>query len=75
VRKILRTGLGFAVLLFGLMLSIPGVPGPGFVFVLLGLVILSAHYHWARRLLAWARKKAEAARDSLRGRHQAGSDS
>jgi uncharacterized protein (TIGR02611 family) len=72
VRKILRTGLGFAVLLFGLILAIPGVPGPGFVFILLGLVILSAHYHWARRLLAWARKKAEAARDSLKRGRQPG---
>jgi uncharacterized protein (TIGR02611 family) len=72
VRKIFRTALGFLVLFAGLIMAIPGVPGPGFAFVLLGLVILSAHYHWARRLLAWAKRKAEAVRDSLKRGRQPG---
>ena len=30
---------------------------PGWIFLIPGLVILSRHYHWARRLLAYARLK------------------
>ncbi len=56
-RKWLRTGGGFLLLAGGLVLSIPGVPGPGFVLIFAGLVLLSEYYHWARRTLDWARRK------------------
>jgi tellurite resistance protein TerC len=46
-----RTVMGFTVLLFGLILAIPGVPGPGFVFIIAGLAILATEYVWARRYL------------------------
>jgi uncharacterized protein (TIGR02611 family) len=62
VRKIFRAAIGFVVLLTGVVLSIPGVPGPGFAVILLGLVILSAHFHWARRAVEWLKRKAEQAR-------------
>ncbi|MBZ5594725.1 MAG: PGPGW domain-containing protein [Acidobacteriia bacterium] len=42
----------------GLILAIPGVPGPGIPIVLLGLVILSSHFSWAKTLLDWARQKS-----------------
>ena len=58
IRKALRIFLGFFLLAAGLLLSIPGVPGPGIAVIILGLVILSDHFHWARRLLDWAKKKA-----------------
>jgi uncharacterized protein (TIGR02611 family) len=58
IRKILRITLGFLLLAVGLFLSIPGVPGPGIVVIILGLVILSGHFEWARRLLDWAKRKA-----------------
>jgi uncharacterized protein (TIGR02611 family) len=57
LRKWLRICGGFLLIAGGLVLSIPGVPGPGFVLVFVGLVMLSEYYHWARRLLAWARQK------------------
>jgi uncharacterized protein (TIGR02611 family) len=57
-RTILRISAGFLLLIVGLVLSIPGVPGPGFVVIIIGLVILSDHFHWARRLLDWAKQKA-----------------
>jgi hypothetical protein len=57
-RDILRISAGFLLLIGGLVLSIPGVPGPGIVVMILGLVILSRHFHWARRLLDWAKRKA-----------------
>ena len=43
--------MGFTVVLLGLVLAIPGVPGPGFVFIIAGLAILATEYAWARRYL------------------------
>jgi hypothetical protein len=57
-RNILRISAGFLLLIAGLIMAIPGVPGPGIVVMILGLVILSDHFHWARRLLDWAKQKA-----------------
>jgi uncharacterized protein (TIGR02611 family) len=59
IRKILRIALGFLLIAVGLVLSIPGIPGPGFVVIILGLVILSNHFEWARRLLDWVKRKAD----------------
>jgi uncharacterized protein (TIGR02611 family) len=66
VRKIFRAALGFVVLFTGLVLAIPGVPGPGIAVILLGLVILSAHFHWARRSVEWVKRKAEQAKQKAR---------
>lgn len=46
-------------------MAIPGVPGPGIAVMIAGLIILSDHYEWARRLLHWARQKAERLRDRV----------
>jgi len=56
-RKHLRIALGFLTLLAGAVLALPLVPGPGFALILLGLVILSDHFEWARRSLDWAKRK------------------
>lgn len=66
IRKAIRVGAGFLLLLVGAILAIPGVPGPGIPVMILGLVILAEHYHWARRLLHWAKEKAEQVRDRVR---------
>jgi len=66
VRKIFRTIIGFLVLIIGIILAIPGVPGPGVAVILLGLVILSAHFHWARRSVEWVKRKAEQAKQKAR---------
>ena len=56
-RRRLGVVCGFLLLFAGLILAIPGVPGPGLALALLGLVILSSHFAWAKRLLDWARRK------------------
>jgi uncharacterized protein (TIGR02611 family) len=68
MRKYLRISVGFFLLAAGLVLAIPGVPGPGSVVIVLGLVILAEHYHWARRALDWAKRKAEAVRDRIKSK-------
>jgi xanthosine utilization system XapX-like protein len=55
--KHLRIFLGFAALLVGIVLALPLVPGPGIALILLGLVLLSDHFTWAKRLLNWAKRK------------------
>jgi uncharacterized protein (TIGR02611 family) len=65
VRKTVRIVAGFAVLIAGLILMIPGVPGPGLAVAIVGLIILSDHFQWARSLLHWARQKAERLRDRV----------
>ncbi len=67
MRKIATILAGFLLLAVGLILAIPGVPGPGLAVMLVGLILLAEHFHWARRALDWARRKAEAVRARLGG--------
>ena len=51
------------VFLVGMILVVAGaamlvLPGPGIAVILLGLVVLSAEFQWAKRVLAWARERA-----------------
>jgi hypothetical protein len=55
--KHVRISLGFVLLVVGGILSLPLVPGPGIALMILGLVLLSRDFQWARRLLDWARRK------------------
>ena len=55
--RALRIPVGCVVLIVGVALALPGVPGPGIPTALLGLWILSDHFEWARRALGWARRK------------------
>ena len=48
-----RVVLGIALVVVGIVLALPLVPGPGLVVVLLGLTVLSAEFEWARRLRDW----------------------
>ncbi len=54
----LKVLAGFSLLIVGGILALPGVPGPGILVIILGLVLLSEHFEWARKLLHWAREKA-----------------
>ena len=64
--KIVVTILGTVVILIGIVLSGPGVPGPGFVVIVFGLAILSTEFEWAERLLKRARAWLERSRDRVR---------
>ena len=45
----LRILLGFALLIVGVLLSLPGVPGPGIVVIVFSLGILRQDFSWAKR--------------------------
>ena len=57
LRKHLRICAGFLALLVGFILALPLVPGPGIAVMLVGLVLLSDHFTWARRCVDWAKHK------------------
>jgi uncharacterized protein (TIGR02611 family) len=48
--RIGRLVAGVLLLVVGLILMLPGVPGPGTLVVFGGLTMLSVEFHWARRL-------------------------
>jgi Putative transmembrane protein (PGPGW) len=63
-KRVAVTIAGFALLLLGVIgLFLPVLQG--WLFIILGLVVLSTEYVWARRLLEKARAKAEQAKDAL----------
>ena len=49
--------LGWLLIAAGIVLSLPFVPGPGFLVILLGLLVLASEYHWAHNLLERVRRK------------------
>jgi uncharacterized protein (TIGR02611 family) len=66
LRRTYRVGvavLGGIVLLAGVVM-IP-YPGPGWLVVFAGLAILATEFHWARRVLHFARTKYDAWTDWL----------
>jgi uncharacterized protein (TIGR02611 family) len=61
------------VFLVGMTLLIAGaamlvLPGPGIAVILLGLVVLSAEFQWAQRVLAWVRERFTDLREQAQAR-------
>ena len=56
-RKIFITIAGWAVLIVGVIMLV--TPGPGWVFIILGLGILATEYAWAHRLVEKAKEHYE----------------
>jgi uncharacterized protein (TIGR02611 family) len=55
--------LGLLIMLAGLVMSGPGVPGPGIAVILIGLGFLALEFDWAERLLERAIIWADRAKD------------
>jgi hypothetical protein len=54
---LVKVGTGFILVIAGALLALPGVPGPGIPLVIVGLLLLSPHFGWARRSLSWLRER------------------
>lgn len=54
---------GLVLILGGIVLSGPGIPGPGFVLILVGLSFLALEFDRAERLLERAIRAADRAKD------------
>jgi uncharacterized membrane protein len=59
MRKTARVIAGFLLLIAGLVLAVPGIPGPGLAVMLVGLILLAEHFHWARRAVDWLKLQRE----------------
>lgn len=55
--RLCRIVCGFILLAVGLFLSLPGIPGPGFVLIALSFGILSHDFHWAKRAQEYVHRK------------------
>jgi Flp pilus assembly protein TadB len=55
--------VGVLIVLLGLLLSLPGVPGPGLLLAALGLAMLALEFDRAERLLERIIDRVEAVRD------------
>ena len=68
-RAVRRGGVflvGSALLIAGAAMLV--LPGPGIAVMLLGLVVLSAEFQWAKRILAWARDRGRHLKDQAQAR-------
>jgi uncharacterized protein (TIGR02611 family) len=63
VHRVAVVIFGFLVVLVGIFLSGPGVPGPGFLVILIGLGFLALEFDRAERLLERIIDRVEAVRD------------
>ena len=57
--------VGTTVVLFGVVLLV--LPGPGWLFIFLGLTLLASEFVWARTWLVRLREKAKEAGERARG--------
>lgn len=55
VYRLLLILLGFIFLVIGLIMLV--TPGPGWLFIFLGMGIWGTEFHWAHRLNVWAKAK------------------
>jgi hypothetical protein len=51
LRRLVSEVLGWLLAVVGLVLMMPGVPGPGLILFVAGIALLAQHYAWARRIL------------------------
>jgi uncharacterized protein (TIGR02611 family) len=60
--------LGILIVIAGVIMSAPGVPGPGIVTILFGLGFLALEFDWAERLMerviVWGDRAADRAADT-----------
>ncbi len=49
-KRVTLIGIGLIIVLAGLLMTVPGMPGPGLLIIPIGLAILSAEFAWARYL-------------------------
>lgn len=65
-KRVLRITGGVLLLILGLIMMVPGIPGPGFLLILLGLSILAVDFVWAHHLNTYLRAKADKVMSKVR---------
>ena len=70
-KRVARITSGIVVVVIGVVMSIPGVPGPGLLVIFAGLSILAVDFVWAHRLKTKIKESAGKVVDKVRGREVA----
>ena len=71
-KRVVRITAGIVVLIAGIILAQPGVPGPGLVVIFIGLSILAVDFVWARRLKRQLKQQAGKVVRKVRGQPASG---
>ncbi|WP_237188813.1 PGPGW domain-containing protein [Rothia nasimurium] len=53
--RLLVIGVGFLCIVAGIIMLV--TPGPGWLFIFMGMSLWGTEFHWAHRLNVWARAK------------------
>ena len=69
-KRAARITAGVVLLLLGLIMAIPGVPGPGLIVMFIGLGILAVDFVWAHRLKTKIQDTIRNAVDKVRRKKQ-----
>ena len=67
-KRISVTVLGVLLVVGGLILSLPLVPGPGILVLVIGLAVLGSEYDWASDAMHWAKDYYQRTRKRIRER-------
>jgi uncharacterized protein (TIGR02611 family) len=67
-KRVVLIVIGFTLLVAGIVMSVPLVPGPGLLVVVAALAILAVEFVWARRLLARVQQEGSRLCDRLNQR-------
>ena len=57
LKRIARWAVALTLIVVGLALSIPGVPGPGFLVILIGIFVLLPESRWLRKKYAALKRR------------------
>ncbi len=57
VKRVARLSASGLLILAGLALAVPGIPGPGFLVILVGIFLLLPESRWLRRKYVYYKRK------------------
>jgi uncharacterized protein (TIGR02611 family) len=71
-KRITVTILGSLLVIAGLILMLPLVPGPGILVLVIGLAVLGSEYDWASDAMHWAKDYYQRTRKRMKERNSKG---
>jgi len=57
VKRVVRWAVALTLIVLGLVLSIPGIPGPGILVILIGVFVLLPESRWLRKKYAALKRR------------------
>ena len=67
-KRVARISAGVLILIAGIILASPGVPGPGLLVIFAGLSVLAIDFVWAHRLKKKIEHHTKTVVDKVRGK-------